>query len=186
MQELIWRVRPGAIVEAGVARGGSLIFYASMLEMLGGDRLVVVEVDLQAENRAAIMNHALARRISVVDGSSVAEFTVAQVKLTVGERKPVMVVLDSNHTHDHVLNELRCYSSSVGKDSYIVVFDTVVDALPPDAVGPRPWKKGDSPLSAVHAFLAENKRFEIDRSFDDRLLLSVCPQGFLRCVRDPA
>jgi cephalosporin hydroxylase len=119
-----------------------------------------------------------------VDGSSVAPDSVARVRAHIGDREPVLVVLDSNHTHEHVLNELRCYSGLVRKGSYIVVFDTVVEFLAVDAVGERPWRKGNSPLSAVRSFLAENDRFEIDQSFDDRLLLSVCPEGFLRCVKD--
>jgi cephalosporin hydroxylase len=184
-QELIWRLRPRAIVETGVARGGSLIFYASMLQLLGEDGLVVgVEIDLSPENRQLIESHPLKNRVRIVDGSSVAPDSVARVCAHIGDREPVLVVLDSNHTHEHVLNELRCYSGLVRKGSYIVVFDTVVEFLAVDAVGERPWRKGNSPLSAVRSFLAENDRFEIDQSFDDRLLLSVCPEGFLRCVKD--
>jgi cephalosporin hydroxylase len=187
MQELIWRVRPRVVVETGVARGGSLVFYASMLELLGMDGFVLgVEVALSPENRAAIGRHALARRIRLVDGSSIAAETVGKVGEVVAGRDPVLVVLDSHHSHDHVLNELRLYSPLVRKGSYIVVFDTLVEDLPADAVGDRPWGVGDNPRTAVSAFLKENNRFEIDRSFDDRLLLSVCRGGFLSCLRDPA
>ena len=185
MQELCWRVRPDLIVETGVARGGSLVFYASMLEMIGGDGLVAgVELALAPENRAAIEGHPLARRIRLIDGSSIAEETVAQVRGLAQGRSTVMVVLDSNHTHDHVLAELRAYAPLVRQGSYIVVFDTVVERLPPAAIGARPWGPGDSPHSAAQAFLRECPRFEVDRGIDDRLLLSVCPEGFLRCVKD--
>jgi cephalosporin hydroxylase len=185
MQELIWCVRPSAIVETGVARGGSLVFYASMLALLGGDGIVVgIEVALTDETRSAIHAHPLSSRIRLVDGSSVAVETVEKVREIVAGRGPILVVLDSNHTHEHVLDELRHYSPLVGKDSYIVLFDTVVDMLSVETMGSRPWQHGNSPLSALRAFLAENDRFEVDDSFDKRLLLSVCPEGFLRCVCD--
>lgn len=185
MQELVWRIRPKVIVETGVARGGSLVFYASLLELLAGDGTVVgVEVGLSAESRSAIQGHPLARRIRLVDGSSVADETVRQVRSLVAARAPVLVILDSNHTHEHVLAELRQYSSLVSKGSYVVVFDTVVEMLPEELRWSRPWGPGNGPLSAARAFLAENERFEVDESFDQRLLLSVCPEGFLRCIRD--
>lgn len=185
MQEVIWRIKPRAIVETGVARGGSLVFYASMLQLLGNDGIVAgVEVALTDDNRKAIETHPLANRIKLVDGSSVAEETVAQVKRIVGDRGPILVILDSLHTHDHVLRELRAYAPLVKRDSYVVVFDTLVEDLPAEVIGDRPWGKGDNPKTAVHAFLKETDRFEIDRRFDDRLLLSVCANGFLRCTRD--
>jgi cephalosporin hydroxylase len=185
VQELIWRIKPHAIVETGIARGGSIMFYASMLELLGGNGIAVgVEIALSAENREAIEAHRFGRRVKIVDGSSISAESVERVKAIVGKRGPVLVVLDSHHTHDHVLAELRAYAPLVGRDSYIVVFDTVVDDLAPEDVGARPWHPGNSPKSALHEFLGETDRFQIDRSFDDRLLLSVCPEGFLRCVRD--
>lgn len=185
MQELIWQVRPHSIVETGVARGGSLVFYASMLELIRVKGQVIgVELTLGAENRAAITSHPLAHRIQLVDGSSIANDTVAKVDELTGGHAPVLVVLDSHHGHDHVLAELRTYQQFVKKDSYIVVFDTVIEHLPQDALGGRPWGHGNNPKSAIDAFLAENARFEIDRGYDDKLHLSVCPGGFLRCVRD--
>jgi cephalosporin hydroxylase/nucleoside-diphosphate-sugar epimerase len=185
MQELIWNIKPKAIVETGVARGGSLVFYASMLELIGSQgRVVGVELDLGAENRAAITSHHMAHRIRLVDGSSIDQRTVIKVAELVGDDAPVLVVLDSHHGHDHVLAELRAYQRFVRKGSYIVVFDTVIEHLPEDALGGRPWGKGNNPKSAIDVFLAENCRFEIDRNYDDKLHLSVCPSGFLRCVRD--
>jgi cephalosporin hydroxylase len=185
MQELIWHVRPRVIVETGVARGGSLVFYASMLRLLDNDGLVIgVEVALMPENRAAIESHPFASQIRIVDGSSVASGTIAEVQQITGERAPILVILDSHHTHDHVLQELRAYAPLVKRGSYLVVFDTVVDDLPSDVLGERPWGPGNNPKTAVHAFLNETDRFEIDRSFDRRLQLSCCPEGFLRCVRD--
>jgi cephalosporin hydroxylase len=185
MQELIWQIKPQVIIETGVARGGSLIFYASMLELIKASGPVIgVEVALGDENRAAITSHQMASRIQLVDGSSIAEDVVAKVSALAGKHAPAFVVLDSHHGHDHVLAELRAYERFVKKGSYIVVFDTVIEDLPEDALGDRPWGHGNNPKSAIDAFLAENKRFEIDRSYDDKLHLSVCPGGFLRCVRD--
>lgn len=185
-QELIWRVRPGAIIETGVARGGSVIFSASMLQLLDGDGIVVgIDIDIRPHNRAAIERHPLARRVRLVEGSSIDPAAQARVRTLIGDRRPVMVFLDSNHTHSHVLAELRAYSGFVGRDSYIVVYDSVIDRLPSEESADRPWGPGDNPRTAVHAFLAENDRFEIDRDTEDKLVLTCCPDGFLRCCRDP-
>ncbi len=185
MQELIWQIKPHTVIETGIARGGSLAFYASMLEMTGsGGHVIGVELALGDENRKAIMSHPLSHRIKLVDGSSIAVETIAKVKAIVGSNAPVLVVLDSHHDHDHVLAELRAYERFVKKASYIVVFDTVIEHLPENALGDRPWGPGNNPKSAIDVFLKENARFEIDRSYDDKLHLSVCPGGFLRCVHD--
>jgi cephalosporin hydroxylase len=185
MQELVWAVRPGTIVETGVARGGSLVFYASLMQLLGGDGKVIgVEIALGDENRKLIMSHPMAGRIDIVDGSSTDPGVAAQVKAKAQGHGPVLVVLDSHHGHEHVLNELRLYAPLVGKGSYVVVFDTVVEDLPGGLFDGRPWGPGDNPKTAVQAFLKENGRFEIDRSFNDKLQLSVCPDGFLRCTAD--
>lgn len=186
MQELIWRIQPKVVVETGVAHGGSLIFYSSMLQLLGGDREVIgIDIDIRAHNRKEIEAHPMASRIHLVQGSSVDPKTVAQVKERVGSRGPVLVALDSNHTHEHVLEELRAYAPLVRAGSYLVVFDTLVEDLPDDCFGDRPWKRGNSPKSAVHAFLKESRRFVVDDDMDAKLLISVCPSGFLRCVEDP-
>lgn len=184
-QEVIWKVRPDAIVETGVARGGSVIFSASMLQLLGGDGIVVgVDVDIRPQNRAAITSHPLADRVRLMEGSSVDASTFDAVRAHIGDRRRVMVLLDSNHTHEHVLEELRLYSGLVGKDSYIIVFDTVIDFMPAEDFPDRPWGPGNNPRTAVHAFLQESARFELDRDMSDKLLLSCCPDGFLRCTAD--
>lgn len=184
VQELVWRIRPSFIVETGIAHGGSLVFYASLLELLGGDGQVVgIDIDIRQDNRQRIEAHPLFRRIQMVEGSSTDPSVVRQVRETVAGR-PTMVVLDSNHAHEHVLEELRLYSPLVGEGSYIVVMDTVVEDMPPDSFPNRPWGPGDNPKTAVHAFLDESHRFEIDRSIPDKLLLSVAPDGYLRCISD--
>jgi cephalosporin hydroxylase len=183
MQELIWRVQPDCIVECGIAHGGSLVLYASLLELLGGDGKVIgVDVDIRRHNRDAIVAHPMAKRIEMFEGSSIDPGIVTRVAQAVGGRKRVMVVVDSNHTHAHVLGELRAYSPLVTKDSYLVVFDTVVERLPDEFFPDRPWRKGNSPATAVAAFLRESRRFEIDREIDARYLITVAPQGFLRCI----
>ena len=185
MQELIWRIRPSVIVETGIAHGGSLVFNASMLELLGGEREVIgIDIDIRAHNRAEIEKHPMAKRIHMIQGSSIDPQVVAQVKERVGSRGPVLVSLDSNHTHEHVLEELRAYAPLVQAGSYLVVFDTLVEDLPDDCFPDRPWKKGNSPKSAVHAFLKESRRFVVDEDMEAKLLITVCPGGFLRCVED--
>jgi cephalosporin hydroxylase len=186
MQELIWRVRPDAIVETGVAHGGSLIFYASMLHLLGGNGIVIgIDVDIRSHNREKIEAHPLASRIRLVEGSSVEPSTVAEVRRLAGDRTRVIVALDSNHTHAHVLEELRLYSPLVRRDSYLVVFDTIVEHMPAAHYADRPWAPGNSPMTAVREFLRENQRFVVDEEYDDKLLVTASPGGYLRCIADP-
>jgi cephalosporin hydroxylase len=186
LQEIIWSVRPKRIVETGVARGGSLLLSASLLDVIGEDgRVVGVDIDIRPHNRRAIENHPLAHRIDLVEGSSVEAATIAKVFSLVGDSGPVLVLLDSNHAHEHVLSELRAYSPLVGAGSYIVVYDTVIEDMPERMFKDRPWGPGNSPKTAVHQFLKECDRFEIDRHTESKLLLTVCPDGFLRCVKNP-
>jgi len=185
LQEIIWQVKPDCIVETGVAHGGGTLFLASMLELLGGDGIVVaVEVELRADNRAALEAYPLARRIRLIEGSSADDPTAAKVVAAVRGRQRAMVVLDANHTRAHVLRELELYSPLVKKGSYIVVFDTAVEFMPADAFPDRPWGPGDNPLTAVREFLARNPRFEVDKQLEDTLLISVAPGGYLRAKED--
>ncbi len=184
MQEILWRVRPDLVIETGVAHGGSLVFYASMLELLGGNRRVLgIDVDIRAHNREAIEAHPMARRIDLLQGSSVEPGLVASVHDRARAFSNVLVVLDSNHTHDHVLAELRAYAPLVTKGSYLVVFDTLVEDLPKETFASRPWGPGNSPKSAVNAFLKESDRFVVDDDVDAKLQISVSPGGYLRCVK---
>lgn len=184
-QEIIWRVRPDLIVETGIARGGSLVFSASMLELLGGDRLVVgIDVDIREHNRVEIERHPLARRIRMIEGSSVDEEVVRRAAAYAEGRQTVLVMLDSNHTHEHVLRELELYSPLVTAGSYLIVYDTVVERMPEDMYPNRPWGRGDNPLTAVREFLARDGCFEVDREVEEKLLITVAPGGYLRRVRN--
>jgi cephalosporin hydroxylase len=184
IQEVIWRAQPDLIVETGVARGGSLVLSASMLEILGRGSVIGVDIDIRSHNRVAIEMHPLARRIQLIEGSSVDPKTAAEVFKRAEDAKRVVVFLDSNHTHEHVLRELELYSPLVQKGSYLVVFDTVIDDMPPDSFPDRPWAIGNSPKTAVAEFLQKNHRFVVDQDFDRRLLLTVAPGGYLRCIAD--
>lgn len=185
MQELIWEVQPDLIIETGIAHGGSLIFYASLLELIGGDGLMLgVDIDIREHNRKAIEAHRMSKRIKMIQGSSIDEQIAAQVAEIARGRKRVMVVLDSNHTHEHVLKELQLYSKLVTKGSYLTVFDTVVEDLPQGTFPDRPWDLGDNPKTAVIEFLKSNDRFIVDKDLENKLLLSVAPDGYLRCVKD--
>jgi len=186
LQEIIWMTRPDLIIETGIARGGSLIFYASMLQLLGGKGLALgIDVDIRTHNRDAIMRHPLHDRIRMIQGSSTEPETLAAVDRIAVEHSRIMVVLDSNHEKSHVLAELRAYGKYVAAGSYLIVLDTVVDEMPESFSAGRPWGPGRGPKAAVHEFLRETKRFEIDRSFPDKLLITTAPDGFLRCVQDP-
>jgi cephalosporin hydroxylase len=196
MQELIWAVRPDLIIETGIAHGGSLILSASMLAMLDmcdaisegrtldpakSERLVLgVDIDIRAHNRAAIKAHPMASRIRMIQGSSVDEDIVTQVRQFAAKFKRVLVCLDSNHTHDHVLAELKAYAPLVTSGSYCVVFDTVVEDMPADMFPDRPWAPGNNPKTAVWEFLKSHPEFEIDRDIQNKLLVTVAPDGYLR------
>lgn len=185
MQEIIWRAKPDLIIETGIAHGGSIIFYASMLELIGGDGLVVgIDVDIRAHNRVEIEKHPMFKRISLIEGSSVELPVFEKVRSIANGRARRLVVLDSNHSHDHVLRELELYSQLVTKDNYLVVFDTVVEDMPETFFQDRPWGKGNNPKTAVREFLKKNKRFVSDKEIENKLLLTVAPDGYLRCVKD--
>jgi cephalosporin hydroxylase len=185
MQEIIWRTKPDLIVETGVAHGGSLVFYASMLELLGGDgRVVGIDVEIRPHNRIAIEGHPLGRRITLIEGSSTDPAVVRQAVEAAQGRSRVLVALDSNHTHDHVLRELELYSPLVTRGSYLVVFDTVVEDMPADFFPDRPWDHGNNPKTAVHEFLLSNDRFRIDKLIEGKLLITTSPDGYLECVKD--
>lgn len=182
MQEIIWATKPDLIIETGVAHGGSLMMSASMLELLGHGQVLGIDIEIRPHNRAAIEAHPLAHRISLIEGSSIDPCTIEKVRaLAMGKR--TVVFLDSNHTHDHVLAELNAYARLVNIGSYCVVFDTFVEDLPDDYVWEdRPWGKGNNPKTAVWEWLKDNQNFEIDKSIEDKLLITSAPDGFLRRV----
>jgi cephalosporin hydroxylase len=189
MQELIWTLQPDLIIETGIAHGGSLIFSASMLELnaaCGGPKdaeVIGLDIDIRAHNRAAIEAHPMFKRISLIEGSSVEPGIVAQVKAKAAGKKSVLVCLDSNHTHDHCLAELKAYAPLVSVGGYCVMFDTMVEDLPAEMSSNRPWGPGDNPMTAVNEYLASHPEFEIDKSRSDKLLISVAPNGFLKRLK---
>ncbi|GAB2657620.1 cephalosporin hydroxylase family protein [Flavihumibacter cheonanensis] len=183
MQELIWDIKPDLIIETGIAHGGSLIYYASLLELIGKGDVLGIDIDIRAHNKAAIEAHPMFKRITMIEGSSIASDTVDKVKAYAAGKQTIMVCLDSNHTHEHVLNELKLYAPFVTKDSYLVVFDTIVEDMPDNYLPGRPWKKGDNPKTAVWDFVKEHPEFEIDHSIDNKLLISVAPEGYLKRVK---
>jgi len=181
MQEAIYAVRPDVIVETGIAHGGSLIFTSSMLELLGGDgRVIGVDIDIRAHNRAAIEAHPMAHRIDMIQGSSIAPEVIAEVGKRAAQFQRIMVFLDSNHTHEHVLAELDAYAPLVSPGSYCVAFDTVIEDLPAGMYPDRPWDVGNNPKTAVREFLSRNPDFEVDDDMDAKLLITVAPGGYLR------
>jgi cephalosporin hydroxylase len=187
LQEIIWTYQPEAIIETGVAHGGSLVFHASMLELLGGDGIAVgVDIDVRPHNRAALEAHRMFRRIRLVEGSSTDRKTVLRVRQLLRGRRRALVILDSNHTHAHVLRELELYSPLVRAGGHLVVLATVVEDLPSGSFAGRPWDKGNNPRTAVDEFLKQNSRFVVDSEIEDKLLISVAPGGYLKCVVDQA
>jgi cephalosporin hydroxylase len=193
LQEIIWNVKPDVIIETGIAHGGSLIFSASMLALLdlcdgkGAEsatarRVLAVDIEIRPHNRAAIEAHPLADRISMFEGSSTDTDIVATIRRKAGSFERVLVCLDSNHTHDHVLAELNAYAPLVTKGSYCVVFDTIIEDMPDSLFTNRPWDSSSNPKTAVHAFLNNHPEFVVDDSIDQKLQISVAPSGYLKRI----
>lgn len=206
MQELIWSVRPDLIIECGIAHGGSLIFSASMMALLeyadaaitGGSlnptspcrKVLGIDIDIRPHNRQMIESHPLFPHIEMVEGSSIDTSIIQRVHRYAEDFNRVLVCLDSNHTHDHVLAELEAYAPLTSVGSYCVVFDTNIERLPGDLFPDRPWDVGDNPLTAVRAYLkvhgpkaASSPAFQINEKIDQKLLVTVAPQGYLKRIR---
>lgn len=185
LQEIIFRTRPKFIIEVGAAWGGSTLFYSTMMEILGGERIIAIDIYIPDDLRARIAAHGrLTERVSWINGSSIDPGTVAQVEAIIGDSRDVLVILDSHHSHDHVLEELRLYSRIVGKGYYLICGDTIVDYMPQHDLRPRPWGPGNNPKTALDEFLKENDRFEVDSHIDRKLLFTCNPGGFLRCRKE--
>lgn len=184
LQEIIWDVKPDLIIETGIAHGGSLIFSASMLELLGNNgRVLGIDIDIREHNRNEIEKHPMAKRITMMQGSSIDPGTVKKVKEFAASSKKILVILDSNHTHEHVLAELNSYASLVTKGSYCCVFDTGVEDFPADYDWHgRPWGKGDNPKTAVWEFIKTHPEFIIDSAIHEKLLVTVAPDGYLKRI----
>ena len=199
MQEVIWQVKPDLIIETGIAHGGSLIFSASMLALLDlcdaiesgnsinpkvSQRMVLgIDIDIRAHNRAAIEAHPMASRIQMIQGSSIALEVIEQVHTIASGYDRILVCLDSHHSHDHVLAELHAYASLVSVGSYCVVFDTIIDDMPVDMFPDRSWGPGNNPKTAVWEYLNAHPQFEIDKSMQNKLLITVSPDGYLKRIR---
>lgn len=199
MQELIWSVKPDLIIETGIAHGGSLIFNASMLALLdicdaietgmsinpkkSKRKVLGIDIDIRAHNRAAIEAHPMYSHIQMIEGSSTASDVIAQVKKIAAYYSRVLVCLDSNHTHDHVLAELEAYAPLTSLNSYCVVFDTVIEDMSADIFQDRPWGPGNNPKTAVWEYLKTNNKFKIDKNIQHKLLLTVSPDGYLKRIK---
>jgi cephalosporin hydroxylase len=199
MQELIWDIKPDLIIETGIAHGGSLIFSASMLALLdmydaiesqtkldpklSARKVLGIDIDIRPHNREAINKHPMASRIEMIEGSSIDADVIARVKEFASSFKRVLVCLDSNHTHDHVLQELRAYAPLASVGSYCVVFDTVIEDMPSDVFPDRPWSKGNNPKTAVWEFLGDHPEFVIDDEIHNKLVLTVAPDGYLKRIK---
>jgi len=183
LQEIIWRTRPEFIVEIGVAWGGGMLFGATLLEMLGGKKVIGVDIFIPPDLRQRLSEHgALSERIELIEGSSTSVETANRVKEIIGESTNVLVILDSFHTHEHVKKELELYSPMVGKGQYLICGDTIVEKIPEQLHRTRPWGPGNNPATAVKEFLADNKRFVVDQEIDKRILFSCHPGGYLYAV----
>ncbi|MEM9710215.1 MAG: CmcI family methyltransferase [Pseudomonadota bacterium] len=199
VQELVWKTRPDVIIETGIAHGGSLALSSSLLAMLdwcdaveanrtldpraSNRRVIGVDIDIRAHNRDAIETHPLSNIINMVEGHSTSNETLEQVRALVGDGSRVMVCLDSSHTHDHVLAELKAYSEFVTPECYLVVFDTFIENMPKGFIKDRPWDKANNPFTAIEEWLESNPEFEVDRQIELKLMITGAPGGFLKRIR---
>ena len=196
MQEVIWQTKPDVIIETGIAHGGSLVFYASLLESLGKGKIIGVDVEIRHHNRKALEDHELFKRICLVEGSSTCDRTVREVSKTISKKDKVLVILDSAHDYDHVLMELKLYSEFVTKESYIVVTDGSQEFL-----GNTPRAKKDygdyaetwednNPKKASATFLKNNKIFKLvepNFAFNEGSInfrISHWPDAFLQKIAE--
>lgn len=183
VQEIIWKVKPDLIIETGIAHGGSLILAASILELIGKGKVVGIDIDIREHNKIAIERHPLHKRITMIEGSSIDKDTFEQVCELAKDKKKVLVFLDSNHSHKHVLKEMELYSKLVTKGSYMIVFDTAIEDMPDSFFADRPWGKGNNPKTAVWEFLKNNNCFKIDREIEDKLLITAAPDGYIKRIK---
>jgi len=185
LQEIIFQTRPEYIIEVGVAWGGSLLFYSTLLEVLGGQKVIGIDIFVPDDLRERISSHLkLSERIEWVVGSSLEKSTLLRVKELVGDSRKVMVFLDSHHTHEHVLRELEMYSELVGQGQYLICGDTVVGEIPEQSHRPRDWGPEDNPKTALKEFLQAADRFEVDVELENKLLFTCNPGGYLRATKD--
>jgi cephalosporin hydroxylase len=182
MQEIIWEVKPDLIIEAGIAHGGSLVYYASLLELIGEDGIVLgLDIDIRKHNKDLIEAHPMMKRVQMIEGDSTSMEIANQVYSIAKDKKRIMVCLDSNHTHDHVLKELELYAHLTSVGSYCVVFDSSIEDMPEDwDWGQRTWGKGNNPKTALFQYLKNNSNFEIDQNINGKLLISVAIDGYLK------
>lgn len=189
LQEIIWEVKPDMIIETGIAHGGSLIFSASMLTLLEAcgeienGQVLGIDIDIREHNKKAIEAHPLSKKITMFQGSSIDKEMIDKVQEFAQKGKRILVVLDSNHTHEHVLAELRAYASLVSLESYCIVFDTIIEDMPEDSFPNRSWNKGNNPKTAVWEFLQESSDFVIDKDIENKILITVAPDGYLMRVK---
>ena len=185
MQEIIWEIKPDVIIETGIAHGGSIIFYASMLQLVGNNGFVIgVDIDIREHNRKEIESHPTFDKIKLIEGSSIDIKIVNEVKKLIPNNSKVLVVLDSMHTHDHVIQELNLYSPLVSNNSYLIVYDTLVEYLPEIFSNDRPWGHGNNPLTATKEFLKSNADFVLDKNIENKLVVTAGRGGYLKKVNN--
>jgi cephalosporin hydroxylase len=185
IQEIIFKTRPEFIIEVGVAWGGTLLFYSTLMEVLGGKKIIGIDIYIPNDLREKLASYKkLSKRMVLIKGSSIEQGTINKVKSIIGDSRKTLIVLDSYHAHAHVLKELRLYSPLVGRGFYLVCGDTIIEDIPEQKHRARPWGPGNNPKTALRQFLKENSRFEIDTEFDNKLLFTCCPNGYLRCRKN--
>lgn len=182
-QEIIWQNKPDVIIETGIAWGGSVVMYASIQQLVGKGKTIAVDRVLPQKNIDAIMGYPFSDRIHLLHGSSTDPEIIEAISAMIEPDDSVMVLLDSNHTHDHVLAELRLYGPLVSPGQYLIVSDTIIEDIPVQEHRARPWGPGNNPKTALQEYLRESDRFEEDTYINEKLLTTFTPNGYMKCIK---
>ncbi len=181
IQDIIYRTKPEYIVETGVAWGGSSLFYSMILDYVGGKKYIGIDTFIPNNVKIAIHGQKkLRKKITLIKGDSTSDKTIKKIKNYVKNSKKILVILDSNHTHDHVLKELNIYSKFVKGGQYLICGDTIVNDIPVQKHRPREWNKKNNPQTALDIFFKKNRnKFKVDKEIYRKLLFSNQPKGYL-------
>ena len=183
MQEIIFKTRPKYIIEIGVAWGGTLLFYASMLNLIGGGKVIGIDTFIPDDLKMRLTSHKVSEHIELINDSSIEKRTIQKVKSLLGSCKEVLIHLDSNHSHKHVLQELNIYEQFVGYGYYLICGSTIIEHIPEQTHRVRPWSRGDNSKTASMEFMTKNSRFEVDLMLKNKLLISNQADGYLKCIK---
>jgi hypothetical protein len=187
LQELIYKIKPKFIIECGIGHGGMLLFYATILKALQIKKYKVIGIDVKIRsiNKKRLLKNPLIKNIELIEKSStenkITNFLTKKYSIKIKDKK--IIILDSNHTKQHVLNELNLYSKMLNRGDYIIVMDTIIEFIDKKFNIGKQFSKGNSPYNAVNIFLKKNKDYELDKYYENKSFLTVARNGFIKKIK---